>query len=143
MATNELSVKINSAEILGLQNDGKEIVINPNAEKAILRLLDIQREVDGAVEWVKSEIERQALEFNPNFTALKSGKLKINYSAAGAKYKATGDAARHSGKFWKKKVTWTLDLKAIDEFRAKRRALPKGILAVARQKHIQIKEVEE
>ena len=67
----DMIVKINSAELLQLEKDGETIVFNPKAEDAIMRLLEIQKEVDGVVEYLKSEIERQALEFDPNFVALK------------------------------------------------------------------------
>lgn len=63
---NELIVKINPTEIFQTQNEGKDFIVNPNAEKAIIRLLEIQAEVNNAVELLKSEIERQALEFNPD-----------------------------------------------------------------------------
>lgn len=134
----EVVVKINPAEIATLQQDGKSIVFNPNAEDAIIRLLKIQKEVDGAMEWLKSEIERQALEFNPNFSAIKGERLKVNYSASGAKYKDNGEAKFHSTKFWKKKITYTLDSKAIDVHKAKYYRLPVGISEVSRNKTIRL-----
>lgn len=136
--SNSLVVKINPAEIATLQQDGKSIVFNPKAEEAIIRLLEIQKEVDGAIDWLKSEIERQALEFNPNFSAIKGERLKVNYSASEAKYKDNGGAKFHSSKFWKKKIAWSLDSKAIDAHRAKYYRLPAGITEVERKKTIRI-----
>lgn len=135
---NELIVKINPTEIFQAQNEGKDFIVNPDAENAIIRLLEIQSEVNDAVELLKSEIERQALEFNPNFSAIKGEKIKINYSAAGAKYKDNGEVKFHSSKFWKKKTTWTPDSKAIDAHRAKYYRLPVGITEVDRKKTIRI-----
>ena len=137
----DMVVKVNSAELLELEKDGEAIVFNPKAEDAIVRLLEIQREVDGVVDYLKSEIERQALEFDPNFTALKGNRIKVSYSAAGAKFKATGEIQNHSKKFWTKKTTWGLDSKAIEEYRAKHYRLPKGIAEVARKKTIRLTEV--
>lgn len=134
----EVVVKINPAEIFQAQNEGKDFVINPNAESAIIRLLGIQTEINKAVELLKEEIERQALAFNPNFSAIKGEKVKINYSAAGAKYKDNGEVKFHSSKFWKKKTTWTPDSKAIDAHRAKYYRLPVGITEVDRKKMIRI-----
>ena len=54
---NELIVKINPTEIFQAQNEGKDFIVNPNAENAIIRLLEIQSEVNDAVELLKSEIE--------------------------------------------------------------------------------------
>ena len=139
----DMIVKINSAELLQLEKDGETIVFNPKAEDAIMRLLEIQKEVDGVVEYLKSEIERQALEFDPNFVALKGDKIKINYSASGAKFKATGEAVKHAKKFWTKKTTWALDSKAIEEYKEKYYRLPKGIAEVARKKSIRLTEVPQ
>lgn len=137
--SNELVVRINPAEIVTLQDDAKTIVMNPKAEDAISRLLELQREVDGAVDFVKAEIERQALEFNENFTSVKGDKIKVNYSAAGAKYK--GSAKSHNKKFWTRKITWAINAKAVDEWRAKNYRLPTGIEEVTRKKTIRISEV--
>lgn len=141
-ASGDMIVKVNSAEILRLEKDGEGIIFDPKAEDAIVRLLEIKNEVDGAIEYLKSEIERQALEFNPNFTGLKGEKIKINYSASGAKYKETGDIKFHRDAFWTKKTVWSLDSKAIDEYKAKFYKLPKGVQEVHRKKSIRISEVK-
>ena len=138
---NVLTVSINPETLVKVSEDSREIVINPNAEKALLKLLAIQREVNGAVEAVKSEIERRALDFNPNFRVIKGERIKVTYSASGAKYKATGEALRHAPKYWTRKVTWSLNTKALDEHLAKRGNLPNGISPVERKKTIRISEV--
>lgn len=141
-ASGDMIVKVNSAEILRLEKDGEGIIFDPKAEDAIVRLLEIKNEVDGAIEYLKSEIERQALEFNPNFTGLKGAKIKINYSASGAKYKDTGEVKFHKGSFWTKKTVWSLDSKAIDEYKAKFYKLPKGVQEIHRKKTIRVSEVK-
>lgn len=143
MATSgDMIVKVNAGELLKLEKDGEGIIFDPKAEDAIVRLLEIQREVDGAIEYLKSEIERQALEFNPNFTGLKGSKIKINYSASGAKYRDTGEVKFHREKFWAKKTVWSLDSKAIEEYKAKNYKLPRGIAEVHRKKTVRISEVQ-
>ena len=142
MATSgDMIVKINSAEILTLEKDGEAIIFNPKAEDAIVKLLEMKRELDGTIEYLKSAIERQALEFNPNFTSLKGSKIKINYSASGAKFKDVGGVKYRREKYWKKKVVWSIDSKAVEEFRSKNYRLPKGIAEVGRKKTIRISEV--
>ena len=138
----DMIVKVNAGEILKLEKDGEGIIFDPKAEDSIVRLLEIQKEVDGAIEYLKGEIERQALEFNPNFTGLKGSKIKINYSASGAKFKDTGDVKFHREKFWTKKTVWSLDSKAIEEYKAKTYRLPKGIAEIHRKKSIRISEVK-
>ncbi len=143
MATSgDMIVKVNAGEILKLEKDGEGIIFDPKAEDAIARLLEIQREVDGAIEYLKSEIERQALEFNPNFTGLKGSRIKINYSASGAKYRDTGEVKFHREKFWTKKTVWSLDSKAVEEYKAKSYKLPRGIAEIHRKKTIRISEVQ-
>lgn len=138
----DMIVKVNAGEILKLEKDGEGIIFDPKAEDAIVRLLEIKNEVDGAIEYLKSEIERQALEFNSNFTGLKGSKIKINYSASGAKYRDTGEIKFHREKFWTKKTVWSLDSKAIDEYKAKNYKLPQGIAETHRNKTIRISEVQ-
>ena len=59
MATSgDMIVKVNAGEILKLEKDGEGIIFDQKAEEAIVRLLEIQKEVDGAIEYLKSEIER-------------------------------------------------------------------------------------
>lgn len=137
----DMIVKVNSAEILKLEKSGEGIIFDQKAEDAIVRLLEIKHEVDGAIEYLESEIERQALAFNPNFTGLKGSKIKINYSASGAKFKDVGGVRLHREPYWKKKIVWSLDSKAIEEYRNKNYKLPKGIAEVARRKTIRISEV--
>ena len=136
---NELVVRVNTAELLSTENDGKDIVMNPDAEDAIIKLLSIQRQVNDAVDQLKAEIERRVLAYNPNFTSVKGSKVKINYQAAGAKYK--GETKNHCPKYWTKKVTWAINSKAVDEYYAKYYRLPAGIKAVERKKTIRISEV--
>ena len=143
MATSgDMIVKVNAGEILKLEKDGEGVIFDPKSEDAIVRLLEIQREVDGAIEYLKSEIERQALEFNPNFTGLKGERIKINYSASGSKYKDVGGVKFHRDVFWTKKTVWSLDSKAIDEYKAKYYKLPKGVQEIHRKKTIRISEVQ-
>ena len=137
----DMIVKVNSAEILKLEKNGEGIIFDSKAEDAIVRLLEIKHEVDGAIEYLKSEIERQALEFNPNFTGLKGSKIKINYSASGSKFKDVGGVKFHREPYWEKKTVWTLDSKAVEEYRSKNYKLPKGIAEVGRRKTIRISEV--
>lgn len=137
----DMIVKINSAEILTLEKEGEGIIFNPKAEDAIVKLLEMKRDLDGAIEYLEREIERQALKFNSNFTGLKGSKIKINYSASGAKFKDIGEVRLHREPYWKKKVVWSLDSKAIEEYRNKNYKLPKGIAEVARRKTIRISEV--
>lgn len=144
MAKNDheiIRLQVDTTELVQMEADSKQIVTNPKAEESLLKLLELQKEIDGCVEYVKAEIERQALAYNPNFTTIKGKRVKINYSASGAKYKASNDN-RHSSKFWKKKVSWSIDSKAVDEFRAKEHRLPRGIKEVLRRKTIRISEVK-
>ena len=140
-SSGDMIIKVNAAELLQLEKDGTGVVFNPKAEDAIVRLLEIQTEVNGAIEYLKSEIERQALTFNPNFVGLKGSKIKINYSASGAKFKDVGGVKFHREPYWKKKIVWTLDSKAVEEYRNKNYRLPKGIAEIKRKKTIRISEV--
>ena len=63
MATSgDMIVKVNAGEILKLEKNGEGIIFDPKAEDAIVRLLEIQREVDGAIEyWLQKPIKKLVL----------------------------------------------------------------------------------
>ena len=138
----DMIIKVNAAELLQLEKDGAGLVFNPKAEDAIVRLLEIQREIDGAIDYLKAEIERQAVAFNPNFTGLKGSKIRVNYSASGPKFRDTGDIKFRREKFWQKKTVWSLNTKAIEDYKAQNYRLPKGIAEIKRKKTIRISEVD-
>ena len=67
-------------EILKLEKDGEGIIFDQKAEDAIVRLLEIQKEVDGAIEYLKSEIERQALHIMREYGLKLETALLITYT---------------------------------------------------------------
>lgn len=69
-----------------LVHDGSDIVMQPAAENALLALLDLQARVERAIECAKKVIEQQALAYNPNFTGVRSDRIKVGYQYSGAKY---------------------------------------------------------
>ncbi len=141
MTNNSIKIEINPDEILKTIKESGDIVFNPEAEDSILRLLEVKSDLDQAIDQVKEAIEKQALAYDKNFASLKGSKLKVNYSAAGAKYKATGEARRHSKDLWTKKVSWSINSKAVDKYMKQHSNLPSGIVAVERKKTIRISEV--
>ena len=138
----ELILDVDMAKILQLEKEGRKIVLDVKAEDSIVKLLDIKKRIDDVVTLLKSEIEKQALRYDPNFTSVKSDKIKINYSASGSRYIADGTCGKHRPSFWSKKITWIPNAKAIDDYRASRYRLPSGVIENSnRRKTIRISEV--
>lgn len=69
-----------------LVHDGSDIVMQPAAENALLALLDLHDRVERAIECAKKVIEQQALAYNPNFTGVRSDRIKVGYQMYGSKY---------------------------------------------------------
>ncbi len=141
-AESKLSVVINLGELVKAKEEGSMLVFNPSAENGIIKLLDMHKRVSEAIAFVTSEIERQGLEYNPNFTSVVGDIIKANYSAAGAIYKEDPEnkPKHRKAPFWTKKVTYGIDSKEVSKYEMKHRGrLPVGITKPLRNKKIQFK----
>lgn len=83
---NDKIITVDLDDLGKLVHDGENIVLNPEAEEALLKLLALQQRVNDAVEAAKVRIESKALEYNPNFTSVRADRLKVGYQAFGGKY---------------------------------------------------------
>lgn len=119
-------------------------MFNPSAEDAIVKVLQIQQQVNEAVEAIKAEIERQGLAVNPNFASVVSDKLKVNYSASGAEfgYDAT-KRKRFPAPLFTKKVTYSPNSKEIKKYREKTGKWPAHVFVNERKKTIRISLKEQ
>lgn len=135
---NKLTVTIDMEHVMQLAEDGKDLVFNPNAEAAILQLLELQNTIDSLINMVKNGITIQALDYNPAFTSVTGDKIKATYSAAGAKYGVNFNEVKHPrAPFFNRKVTYSLDTKLVEKFEMKHKGrLPVGVYKRDRNKNL-------
>lgn len=116
-----------------------ELVLNPAAEDVIVKVLEIEQQVAEAVKTIKSEIERQGLEVNSNFTSVTSDKLKVNYSPSGAEF---GYDAKKRKRFpeplFTRRVTYSPNSKEIKKYREKTGRWPAHVFLNERKKTIRL-----
>src|SRR3990167_227196 len=78
------TIDIDQLEELKVQAD--QIFLTAAGEKVLVKLLEIQTQVETAIEEAKKKLETAALKVNPNFSSIQADKIKVYYRAYGAKY---------------------------------------------------------
>lgn len=137
-------INVDTEDLSKLVQQGSQIITSPEAEAALMKLLELQHVVEIAIVEAKMRIEESALAYDPNFTSVQSDKVKVGYRVFGAKYSI--DPAlleKIPAELYKTKVSHAADTKAVDEFVAEKGALPLGINPMPRAKQITIKPIED
>lgn len=137
---NNRVITVNLDDLKGLVQDGSDIVLQADAEAALLALLELQGRVEGALAEAKRLIEQKALAYNPNFTSVQGNNVKVGYQFFGGKY-AIDDSKldKLPADLYTKKTTYAPVGKAIDAYAKEHGKLPLGVLERERTKSITIK----
>lgn len=121
-------IQINKDEIYDLQIAGSKIIMTPEAEEQLMRLLALQQLVNDAVEEVKENIQAEANKIMPNFKGIVGEDVKIMHRAYGGKYSFKKENLEVIDKsFVKQQVRYTVDSKEVDKFVKDNNDLPAGI----------------
>lgn len=127
-----------------LAYDGQNVVLEPEAEQALIQLLELQKRVNEAVDNAKSMVEQRALEHNPNFTSVQASKLKVGYQFFGMKYSIDNEHLDDlSQEFYKTETKYSPVSAAIDKYVKDEGKLPLGIIERERSKTITIKPIKD
>lgn len=120
------------------------LVATPEAENAILTLLEMREQIDLALEHVKHKIAEDGLKLDPNFKSIQGDKIKAGYRVYGSKY---GIDKKYIDELpeglYNTSVKYTADSKAVDEWLKTHKALPLGITMTPRAKQISIRVIGE
>lgn len=123
-----------------LVEQGSNIVATPDAEAALVKLLQAKIQIEAAIKRASKIIEEKALELNPNFSSIRSDLVKVFYKAYGSKY-AIDESKVHflPKEVLKTKISHTVDTKALETFAKEHNGnLPDGIIVKERKKSISI-----
>lgn len=159
-----MKITIDTKELAKLTSDGKDIFLKPEAEKALLKLLEVQELVTQAIDSAKDELEKSALAVDPNFKSIQGDSVRVYYRAFGSRfyideavieqvpaeiYKTNLQVLAGNGEGvesyqqsvsqlgWQiEKVKRTVDTKAVDKWAKEHRGLPIGLNEVERKKSI-------
>jgi len=135
-----MTISINLDEVGQWVDQSKDFSLTREAENAIANLLQLQEQIDDALKLAKSMIEKQALEYNPNFTAIKGDKIRVIYRVYGGRYKIDEQfLSVLPRELYKTLIRHTPNTKEIDTLIENHEGkIPAGILEVDREKQISI-----
>lgn len=137
-----VTISYSPREILQLADEAKGLVFKPEAEDALLKLIELATAASQAIELVKAEIERQGLEYDVNFTSVEGDRVKVTYQFSGSVYSVDHEKIKQHKEpfFTKKPQDYKINTAAIAEYEKKHKGkLPLGITRVERKRGIQMK----
>lgn len=115
---------IDTNHLLALEKKGKELLLKPEAEKALADLLDLQEKVNQTVEETAEYILAEGLELTPNFKGIVGERIRAIARAYGPRYLATDKA---DSKYLKKSIRYFVDNKKVENYHQEHGQPPKGI----------------
>jgi hypothetical protein len=116
-----------------------DIFLTPQGENVLVKLLEIQEQVEKAIIEAKLRLEATALKANPNFSSIQGNKIKVYYRAFGAKYYIDEKNLHMAPKELytaEEKIVYKIDTKLVDKWIDDHGGLPTGINEVERKKAI-------
>lgn len=135
-------MQINIEDIDQLVKDADKIFLSPEGEKELVKLLNIRKQVDEAIELAEKKLEEAALKINPNFSSIQSDKVKVYYRAYGAQYYLDETQINLTPKelyTTESKVVYKIDSKLVEKWVDQHKGMPAGIKEVERIKQLKFK----
>jgi hypothetical protein len=136
-------IKVNPEDIKILATEGEKFIFKPKAEEALIKLLELQKFIDDAVEDVKNKIAQAGQEVNPNFKGVIGDRVRCIYRAYGGKYKYDFTKRGDCLPFLKEKTTYTVDADKVEDYIKEVGELPMGILEADRDNKLSISLKDE
>lgn len=122
--------------------DAQTFALNANAEKSIVRLLDIQEQLNEFIEQVKQGIIDRAQEIDANFTSIAGDNIKLEYRETGSKFTLV-DHETVDTTFVTLTERMAVNTKAVEQFWKEHGTLPTGIKLNERKKTLVIKRKDK
>lgn len=131
---------INIEKLPQLIEKADSIFISSDGEDILIQLLDLQQQIEDAIDEAKAKIEAKALELDPNFASIQGDRVKVYYRAYGSKYIIEPDRIADVPKeLYNTKIKYEADSKAIDAFINEHEGkVPLGIIEKDREKQLSI-----
>jgi hypothetical protein len=136
-------IKVNPEDIKILATEGEKFIFKPKSEEALIKLLELQKFIDDAVEDVKNKIAQAGQEVNPNFKGVIGDRVRCIYRAYGGKYKYDFTKRGDCLPFLKEKTTYTVDADKVEDYIKEVGELPMGILEADRDNKLSISLKDE
>jgi hypothetical protein len=132
-----INIDIDKLDELVVKSD--EIFLTPEGEKVLIKLLEIQKQVEDAITAAKVKLEATALKVDEHFSSIQANKVKVYYRAFGQRYYIDEKMLNLAPKelyISEEKVIYKIDTKAVDKWVDVHGGMPEGITEVERKKAI-------
>jgi hypothetical protein len=122
-------MEIKIEKLKKLTEQAGKIFITPDGEKVLLQLLDLQDQVEAAIDEAEKTLETEALKIDPNFKSLQSDKVKVYYRAYGPKYKVDPSLLDQIPEgLYNRSVKYNANSSAIEVWAKEHAGMPLGII---------------
>ena len=141
-----MKITVDLDELKQLAQDSRQIFLKPDGEEALLRLLELQELVNGAVEQAKDILEQEAQKLNPNFSCIKGDNLTVHYRYFGPKYEIDEQLLQElKPDLYTIRSNYSVNTKEVEAILKATGKLPSGIVERERAKCISfaIREVDD
>lgn len=136
-----MKITVDLDEIKLLAGKADKLLLDPSIEVDLVKLLDLQAQIEEVIDEAQKKIEVTALALNPNFKSVEGDMVKASYRAYGQKYYLEEDKIDQVPEvmFTKEVITkYRPNSETIDVWIEKNGGLPIGIVAPTRVKSLKI-----
>lgn len=134
-----MKLTIDTDNLVKLTKNGSQIILEPTAEEAIIKLLEVQHKVESALEELKEQIAEEGIKYDPNFKSVESDNLRIWYRFYGSKYSIDagriGELPKH---LYSEKKRYYPNAGEVDKYVEEHGELPLAIIERERSKKLSI-----
>lgn len=134
-----MQIHIEKLEELKKQADA--IFISADGEKVIVKVFEIQKQVEEAMKEIKATLLAKGLEIDPNFTSIQGDLVKVSRRAFGSRYQideAHIELAPKELYTVETKTSYKLDGDAVEKWAEEHKGMPAGIIEIQREKVLSI-----
>jgi len=114
-----------------------KIFFTPEGEEVLVRLLEVQKQVEEAIKEAKAKLEKTALSLDPNFSSIQSDRVKVYYRAYGSRWGVDeANVDRLPKEMYRVKTSYMVETKEVERYFKEKGVLPLGITEYERPKSI-------
>jgi hypothetical protein len=136
---NKNKIIINFEDLPVLIENGNKILLNPQGEEFLLKLLKLQKQVEHAIDFCKDKLTTAIQEVNPDLTSITSDNVKVMYRMYGSKYGIDNNLIEFLNKrFYTTKTTYQLNPREVEKEISETGVIPTGIKINDRKKTVSI-----
>lgn len=130
-------MKIDLEKLEALKLEAGKIFLEPEGEKVLVQILEIQQQVEDAVSEVKRILEEKALAIDPNFSSIQADQIKVYYRQYGSRYKIDESQIKIIPKdLYTVKESYYPISEAIEKYTEEHGGMPAGVIEPERPKQL-------